>query len=316
MKRTIFISIIVVLFSIPAYNQVQLTQYFMDGTHYNPAFAGSHDAICASVSGRQQWVGLNDEKGQLISPQSFIFNLHTPVFMLNSGVGMNFFYDKAGYETSEKLKINYDYRFRFRDENKSLAIGIAPSFMNKTVDFSQLTTELPNDPLMSGSQKKTGSIFDMDFGVLYQDLNRIYIGLSVTDLLQSSAMIGNAEYELNRNFYLTGGYYINLTGQRRKSLYVIPSFLIKSDFNNMQFDINARVEYAGAYWAGLSYRYQDAIAVLAGMKVKNLRIGVSYDLTTGYLSPVSKGSPEIFIGYCYTIRPKVVIKSRYNTRYL
>lgn len=89
-----------------------------------------------------------------------------------------------------------------------------------------------------------------------------------------------------------------------------------TDLNNMQIDINTRIEYNNAFWAGLSWRYQDAAALMAGVNLKGLRIGASYDLTTGNLSNVSNGSIELFLGYCYIIRPKVKLNRLYNTRYL
>ena len=90
----------------------------------------------------------------------------------------------------------------------------------------------------------------------------------------------------------------------QSEMYLIPSMLVKSNFTNIQFDISARVEYNNLFWAGISWRYQDAVAVFGGVNLKGFRIGASYDLTTSYLSKVSYGSIEVFFGYCYTIRLK------------
>jgi hypothetical protein len=83
----------------------------------------------------------------------------------------------------------------------------------------------------------------------------------------------------------------------------------------MQIDFNTRAEYK-KMMAGISYRYQDAVAFMAGLNHMGFRVGVSYDLTLGNLRKVSNGSVEVFLGYCYTIRPKVKMSSLYNTRYL
>ena len=316
MKKIVILSICILWFISPAFNQVQLTQYFLDGTMYNPAFAGSQDAICTNVFGRQQWIGLTDVKGNNISPQSMVFNIHAPIFALHSGIGINVIYDKVGFQTSLGAKLNYNYRLNFRDENKSLAIGIAGSFLSKSIDFSQLTLEQPGDPLLKSTKVETGVIPGIDFGIQYQQLKKFYVGLSLTNLTQSSANIGTIKYTQQRTSYFTSGYYINLTSKGSKPLYLIPSFLVKSDLNNVQLDLNSRIEYNNLYWTGLSWRYQDAAALMAGVNLKGLRIGASYDLTTGNLSKASKGSIELFLGYCYTIRPKVKLNSLYNTRYL
>ena len=316
MKKFFILSISILWFVSMAFSQVQLTQYFLDGTIYNPAFAGSQDAICTSMFGRQQWLGLTDANGNNISPQSVVFNIHAPIFSIKSGLGMNVIYDKAGFETNLGVKINYNYRFTFRDENKSLAVGLAGSVLSKSIDFSQFTFEQPGDPLLLSNQKESGVIPDVGFGIQYQQLKKMYVGISAINLMESSANIGNMKYRQQRYFYATTGYYLNLAARGSKSLYLIPSVLVKSDLNNMQLDINSRIEYNNAYWAGVSWRYQDAAALMAGVNLKGLRIGASYDLTIGNLSKVSNGSIEFYLGYCYTIQPKVKLNSLYNTRYL
>jgi len=316
MKKLFLLSISFLLFIFPAFNQVQLTQYFLDGTLYNPAFAGSQEAICASMYGRQQWLGLKDEKGNNVSPLSGVFNMHAPIFSIHSGLGINVIYDKLGFEQNLGIKLNYAYRIPFKNEENSLGIGFAVSLLSKSIDFSQLILEQPGDPLLKSKQKESGIIPDVDFGIQYQQRKKIYVGFSGTNLLESSTDIGNVRYGQKRNFYLTAGYYIKLMEKQKKALYLIPSMLVKSDLINAQFEFNTRMEYNNLYWAGVSYRYQDAVAVLAGVNFNGFRIGASYDLTTSYLSQVSNGSIEVFLGYCYPIRPKVKLNSLFNTRYL
>jgi len=317
MKKLYFLSVSFFLLTFPVFSQVQLTQYFLDGTLYNPAFAGSQEAICANVYGRQQWMGLADVNGNKVSPISGVFNIHAPIYAISSGLGLNVVYDKTGFEQTLGVKLNYAYRFVFKDESKSLGIGIGVSLTNKSIEFNKMIIEQPADPLLKINQKESGIIIpDFDFGILYQQINKIYAGISSTNLLEASTDVGNVSYGQQRNFYLTAGYYIKLTGKQKKALYIIPSLLVKSNLVNVQFDLTARMEYNNLFWAGASYRYQDAVAVLAGINLKGFRIGASYDITTSYLSKVSNGSVELFIGYCYTIRPKVKLNSLFNTRYL
>ncbi len=317
MKKKYLFSVALLLLAFPGYTQIQLTQYFLDGTLYNPAFAGSQEAICANVYGRQQWMGLADVNGNKVSPISGVFNIHAPIYAISSGLGLNVVYDKTGFEQTLGVKLNYAYRFVFKDESKSLGIGIGVSLTNKSIEFNKLIIEQPADPLLKINQKESGIIIpDFDFGILYQQINKIYAGISSTNLLEATTDIGNVSYGQQRNFYLTAGYYIKLTGKQKKALYIIPSLLVKSNLVNVQFDLTARMEYNNLFWAGASYRYQDAVAVLAGINLKGFRIGASYDITTSYLSKVSNGSVELFIGYCYTIRPKVKLNSLFNTRYL
>jgi hypothetical protein len=81
-------------------------------------------------------------------------------------------------------------------------------------------------------------------------------------------------------------------------------------------------------WAGLSYRVQDAVAIIVGAypfnqpnmspALQQIRIGYSYDITTSALgrSGRSSGSHEIMLGYCFKITTTPKITRYINTRYL
>ena len=172
MKKLYFLSVCIFLLAFPAFSQVQLTQYFLDGTLYNPAFAGSQEAICANVYGRHQWLGLADANGNKISPRSGVFNFNAPIYAINSGLGLNVIYDKTGFEQTLGVKLNYAYRIRFNEQN-SLGIGLAFSLSGKSIDFSQLILEQPGDPLLKTRKKESGIIPDIDFGVQYLSLIHI-----------------------------------------------------------------------------------------------------------------------------------------------
>ena len=65
-----------------------------------------------------------------------------------------------------------------------------------------------------------------------------FLGLSATNLLESSAEIGNVRYGQKRNLYATAGYTITLMETRNNLLTLIPSFLVKSNLANAQVDVN------------------------------------------------------------------------------
>jgi len=92
--------------------------------------------------------------------------------------------------------------------------------------------------------------------------------------------------------------------------------LVKSNLINAQVDLNARVEYNNLVWGGVSYRYQDAIALMAGVNLNGLRIGTAYDITVGSLAGSSKGSLEFFVGYNVKLNQNVKSTNNFNTRYL
>ena len=74
--------------------------------------------------------------------------------------------------------------------------------------------------------------------------------------------------------------------------------MLKSDLAGWQLDINTNLVYNDRLWGGITYRTQDAIALLMGLELINgLKVGYSFDLTTSAIARWGYGSHEIFIGY-------------------
>jgi hypothetical protein len=94
--RKLIISIILTVFVSGAFSQMQLTQFFLDGQAYNPAYAGSQDALCANSFGRKQWLSFTDENNNPVSPFTMVYNVHAPIYGIKSGLGVNVLYDKLG----------------------------------------------------------------------------------------------------------------------------------------------------------------------------------------------------------------------------
>jgi len=314
MKKIFLIGTILLITVPQLFGQVQLTQYYLDGTIYNPAFAGSKDAYCIGTYFRDQWIGLTDQSGNDVSPKTAVFYLHAPLDSIHSGIGFNSLYDRAGFEESLSLKINYSYFLKLKNKNDKLGFGIGLSVMHKSIDFGMAVLAQPNDPLIPNAVTESGIIPDIDLGIMYQNNKQYYLGLSVTNFLQSKAGIGNISYQQKRYLYTTGGFYLKMVDDGHRKLELIPTFLIKSNLINLQAEANARVEVNNLYWAGISLRYQDAVAAVAGINYKGFRFGASYDLTAGKLTGASYGSLEFFVGFC---QPLEKIKTvHFNTRYL
>ena len=63
-------------------------------------------------------------------------------------------------------------------------------------------------------------------------------------------------------------------------------------------DLNLKWQYQDIFWVGGSTRLRTGFAAMAGMNISNnLNIGYSYDLSTGRLGTVTRGTHEIVIGF-------------------
>lgn len=314
--KKIIILIICLLPLLKVHSQVQLTQYFMDGTVYNPALTGANGSICTGIFGRQQWINLTDAENNRVSPSSMVFNLQAPVYSINSGIGLYIIYDKAAFEENKGINLNYAYRIPLNNEKHHLGLGIGLSLLNRTISFDQYIPEQPGDPLLKINNKESGMLSDLNVGMIFQTGKKYFVALSVSNLLESTSEIGNVASGNSRQYNLMAEYHIAITENRSNSISLVPSVFIKATQLNTQADLSARLLFNNFYWAGLSYRYQDATALMAGINYNGFRFGASYDVSIGRLAKVNDGSVELFLGYCYPITPKVKLNSLYNTRYL
>ncbi|MCX6271216.1 MAG: type IX secretion system membrane protein PorP/SprF [Bacteroidetes bacterium] len=295
-----------------AQQEAQFTHYMFNNMAINPAFAGSNEAICFTGIARQQWYGMKDPKGYDVSPRTFLVSMDAPVLILHGGLGATVFQDQLGYERNVGLRLNYAYRFNLG--SGILSFGLQAGFLNKTIDFSKFIFIDENDPLLSTS-KESNFTTDFGFGSYYKVPGKFFLGLSAIQLTGAKQAIGKADLTLKRHYFLTGGYEYPLPDY--PEFEIDPSFLVKSDGAATQYDLNTIVRYNNKFWGGVTYRVQDAIAIMLGMNIKNFRVGYSYDITTSKLTQSgSMGSHEIMVGYCFKIIIEKPRKSYRNTRFL
>ncbi len=333
LQKVVFLIISIVGFSCIGFAQqeAQFTQYMFNRLSFNPAYAGSSGSICASALYRNQWMGLKltDPSGQTpATPQNFLFSIDAPVPFLHGGLGGTVFTDKIGWNKSIVAKLDYAFRFYWGPGNMS--IGIEGSFFNSTLDYGKLRgnsslTGNPNnpildassDPLLQSKGEMSDFMVDLSAGLYYQIPGVMYAGISTVRALETTSE--ELHYTNRRYYYLTAGTEHPLPAN--PSIKIMPSLLFRTDLlSGFQFDISGIAEYEKLFWVGLSYRLQDAVAILGGLSWNNLKIGLSYDITTsglGYMkSGRSHGSLEIFARYCFKIivppKPPTIYG---NTRY-
>lgn len=310
--------IIVIIFSlfigniIIAQQMPQFTQNMFTNMAVNPGYAGISGAMCVTGLVRQQWVGFKDSEGNKVAPETFLITFDTPVRMLHGGVGVSIIQDKIGFQKNVGLNVGYSYH---RDLGRGvLGIGAQIIFLNKSVDASKYIAINMEDPIIKSLQSNGSSmLIDFALGLFYKVPDAYYIGISSYNLAQSKWKFENDfNFTLKRTFYFTAGYEFTLPNN--PSFQIDPSIFIKTDGSSTQYDINALVKYNNKFWGGVTYRVQDAVAVILGMKYKNFRIGYAYDIPLSSIG--MNGSHEILLGYCFKIEVDKARKRYKNTRFL
>ena len=127
-------------------------------------------------------------------------------------------------------------------------------------------------------------------------------GVGVENLLESSFNhpgTANEDYKLDRTYYLTLAYNLNLGS----SFVIYPSVFVKSDIIQTQIDFSALIKYNDNIFGGASFRgynpeSNDAVVFIAGVKLsEKLTLAYSYDMTLSSLNTASSGSHELLLNY-------------------
>jgi type IX secretion system PorP/SprF family membrane protein len=285
-----------------------LSQYLFNGFLINPAYAGLDGLQTVSLTSREQWVGIpGSPKTQLVSYQtrllknSFVkksasarrkaMNKYTSGRV---GVGAVIFNDRRGVINRTGAQFTYAYHMK-AGVASTLSMAVTGSFHQFYLDRGPLQ-KIGKDALLDNTSLNL-FIPDMGFGMVYSS-KKYYAGLSVDQLLQSYLKLGSnidKEYELKRQYYLTGGYKYDID---RESA-VEPSMLFKmtSDYK-MQTDFTCRYIFFKDYWAGLTFRTGWAFVVMGGLSYQRYHFGYSFDYGFNQLYKNGNwGSHEFMFSY-------------------
>jgi type IX secretion system PorP/SprF family membrane protein len=261
------------------------SQYLLNGFLLNPAMAGSNHYSPIRATIRQQWVGLTG------APETYALSGHTQLAG-NMGVGGYIFSDKFGPVSRTGLQGSYAYHLNLGNDLK-LGLGLSLSAFQYKLDESNLDIIDQSDYVINGAVETT-FVPDANFGAyLYND--KFFVGFAAQQLFQFKIKLenNNDENQMVRHYFLTGGY----TFAAGEKLDLQPSLLLKgTEKSPFQLDFNLKAIYQKNYWFGLSYRTQDALIALLGIKINNYYIGYGFDYTLSKIMDYSSGSHEIMIG--------------------
>ncbi len=288
----------------------QFTQFREILSYHNPA-ATSVFGTSAAIAGRYQWIGLTDSIGNKMGPETYLFALDLPLNDAKNGIGIMGVYDQFGWEETMYLRLNASHHFNLGRKSR-LSIGASVDYQYKSFDFG-LPGSIPgfNPGFAYNSVERSGAA-DVGAGLLYSHENGLFAGVSGHNLLQSNLSYTGFNFRNTRHIQFLTGAVITLYDNRRSSLAFLPALLIKTTENlNFQYDAQAGFLINRWLYLGAMYRHQDAVGLHTGITFNFLRLGISYDYTTGILNQAgSKGSPEIIISY---VRP-LIKKTRWEGR--
>jgi type IX secretion system PorP/SprF family membrane protein len=305
------LAVMILVPGLHAQQPTHLSQYMFNNMLYNPGYAGNSGGIAATGLIREQWIGYSDNAGDKLGLQTIFFTVDAPIRKLHGGVGGSVTSDKIGFFNN--IAVNLGYAFRADLGEGTFAAGAQLQLDNIKIDFAKFKGHVidENDPvILEGNESDL--IVDAGLGFYYEVPEKYYVGLSANHLAESKGK--NTSYQQRRTYTLTGGYNFVIPGRPLWELK--PVAIFHYDGGAFQWNLSALLTYKKKFWGGLGYRYQDAAVILAGMNIKNLRIGLSYDISTSALTTYNSGSVEVMISYCFKMELEKYRKRYKNTRFL
>ena len=319
-RSAVLFLLLCISFGVSAQFDAQTSQYMLAPGTFNPAVAGESNDLLLTLQNRQQWVGIDG------APSTLLANVSMPFVLGNRKHGFGLIIEKEsiGLFSTQMLQLQYAYKKQLK--SGVLSFGIQGGILQEGFDGSGVYIPTSDYHISTDVSIPTGTlegiIPDISAGIWYQN-ERMFAGLSASHLFETAVKLktgpddtstDNPEMVASRSYYLTNGYNIVLPN----ALYTVqPSFLLKTDLTAWQLDLSTKVFYKDKYWGGLGWRYQDAVIVLAGIKLpQGLSIGYSYDISTSAVANFSGGSHELFMSYTKKIGTATVSKRQKSVRIL
>ncbi len=301
-KKNNFIYLLLAVFTflftnIKCQQQNRFTQFMWNEYAINPAYTGALAYSPVQLTYRKQWQGFNG------SPETFTFGGHTALNAKMGLGGMVFKDNMGGAITQTGIMLNYAYRVRLNNQS-NLSFGLSAIINQFAFDNTKINALNVNDPSFQGGVQKSITP-DFSFGILYKYKQKLSIGFSATQLIQSKLNnlndVVGANNQLIRHYNAQVAYKFIINDKFTME----PAILAKAtEVTPLQIDANLRAWYRNVLMLGFTYRHQDAVAVLLGVKFKNMFVGYSYDISTTSIRTYNNGSHEIVMGYHFASKAK------------
>jgi type IX secretion system PorP/SprF family membrane protein len=285
------------------------SQYMMNGFLINPSFAGRDGATTVNLTVREQWVGMTGApstyaasfqtrilKNSFISKSTSVKkDIVKPTKGGKVGLGGYIFNDNNGIMRRTGIQAAYAYHIPLGSTAgvpNSLSFGLALTAYQFAINTEGLIFN-PDDPLLH-TYDRSVFIPDFNFGTSFTT-SKYYVGFAMTNIFRGSLMVADTSASSRNelgNFFLTGGVKIPLN----PNWMLEPSAFIKASdmfLTSIQLDLTTRVYFKDDYWAGVSYRTNDAVIMMMGLRYDRYYFGYAFDFTLTDIRSQSLGTHEI-----------------------
>ena len=296
--------------------KVQFSQFYAAPLVLSPSYSGLIDGSRVVFNYRDQWPNIPG------TFTTYAFSYDQFFHRMKSGIGLSIVRDVAGTGNLNLTDIGLLYSYDLQINRKwHVRPGIKFKYGQRGIDIAKLIfgDQLDIDGSVANSStdhertlSKTGYI-DVDASALAYH-SRYWAGVTVANLLRpNQSLTLEAPSRVPIKFTVFGGTMLPIKGNRRRSQEVTESVTFSMLY---QFQDGSDQLDLGAYWhkspftLGLWFRgipgfagqtgYEalDAVIILVGFQVYDLKFGYSYDYTLSKLNQsATGGAHEVSIIY-------------------
>lgn len=276
------------------------TQFYASPTYMNPAFAGAVPQYRATMQYRNQYPNIPNT----YETNLFSFDYNWDYY--DAGLGAMIVQDRLSSfsMTSTSLLLAYSYQVKLT-KKWVMRLGLQGAYTFRTTDFSRLVFE---DQLSSGSPTVENLVGNFvhypDIGTGFLVYNKTFwFGFGLHHLTRPYQSLINTSERLAMKQTVQAGAKFSFSKDWDKDISISPAILYQRQGTFDQLDLGVNFFYEplilGLWYRGIPIMKnvggrinQDAIAMLAGFRHKNLTFTYSYDAAISSLNR-SGGAHEI-----------------------
>lgn len=286
MKQLVYIIIGLVFYSTFGQQEAQYSQYMYNMNVVNPAYVTNNPGVVYLGSlYRRQWTGLEG------APNTANVFANIPLSE-KTELSVNYLNDRIGENVvlnDHLFTVDYAYILKLSPKTR-LSLGIKAGVNNLSLDATN--SNVSGDPNI---QNNSTTALTLGAGA-YIFTDNFYAGISSPNFPSYSLEVDEeSQYTNKTQLYITAGYVYPLNSNVKLK----PSTVVKQAFGApMSFDVSLNALFYEKFEVGSSYRYQDAIAIMAAVNITyNFRIGYAYDYNISKLGDFNNGSHEVILLY-------------------
>lgn len=303
----------------------QFSQFYANSLYLNPGFTGNTTQLRMATTYRNQWPGVPG------GFKSYTASIDYNIEEAKSGVGLLFTHDEAGSGGLRFTNIAALYAAQIRLSRKlGFKPGLKFSYTRRDVNQADLIfgDQIARDgaPNTIETLQEGIGYLDLGFGAVLAHSEKYWFGLSIDHLNRPNYSLFGTESRLPTKLSMHGGwnFEVDKPGDNfgKDNIRVLVHYKSQQDWDQLELGGYYEMDkvFFGLWYRGLpglksykqGYSNNDAVILLLGLEVNDLRIGYSYDVTISRLVSDSGGAHEISLVFEAASRRKKRSRKRFQ----